>query len=37
MDFDDLEILEKLLETKKLTKRQKESLRKLIQFYYSLY
>ena len=35
-DFDDIERLEKLLEGKKLTDKQKESLRKLIRFYYSM-
>lgn len=33
-DFDDLERLEKLLRTNKLTDNQKESLSKLLQFYY---
>ena len=34
VDFDDLQILEKLLKTNKLTDRQKEALHKLIQKYH---
>lgn len=34
-DFNDIEVLNKLLESKKLTERQKKALYKLIQYYYS--
>ena len=35
VQFEDLEILEKLLKSKKLTDKQREALRKLIQEHYS--
>ena len=34
--FEDLERLKKLLKSKKLTDKQKESLKKLIQFYFQV-
>lgn len=35
VDFEDLEIIEKLLKTRKLTDRQKQALKNLLQYYYS--
>lgn len=35
VSFDDLEIIEKLLKTKKLTDKQKESIKSLLKYYYS--
>lgn len=35
VEFEELEILEKLLKSKKLTDKQREALRKLIQEHYS--
>ena len=35
VSFDDLEIIEKLLETKKLTDKQKEAIKSLLKYYYS--
>ena len=34
VDFEDLEIIEKLLETKKLTDRQKQAIKILLKNYY---
>ena len=36
IDFEDIEILEKLADTKKLTEEQKTALKKLLSYYYSL-
>lgn len=36
IDFEDIETLEKLANTKKLTEKQKTALRKLLSYYYSL-
>lgn len=35
ISFDDLEIIEKLLETKKLTDKQKQAIKNLLKEYYS--
>ena len=35
VDFDDLEIIEKLLKTKKLTDRQKQAVKNLLKEHYS--
>ena len=35
VDFEDLEIIEKLLETKKLTEKQKQALKNLLKEHYS--
>ena len=35
VSFNDLEIIEKLLETKKLTDKQKEAIKNLLKYYYS--
>lgn len=35
VSFEDLEIIEKLLESKKLTDKQKEALKSLLKYYYS--
>ena len=35
VSFEDLEIAEKLLETKKLTDKQKEAIKSLLKYYYS--
>ena len=35
VSFDDLEVIDKLLETKKLTDRQKEAIKSLLKYYYS--
>lgn len=36
ISFEDIEILEKLADTKKLTKKQRTALKKLLSYYYSL-
>lgn len=36
ISFEDIEILKKLVDTKKLTEKQKTALRKLLSYYYSL-
>lgn len=36
IDFKDIETLEKLADTKKLTEKQKTALKKLLSYYYSL-
>lgn len=36
VDFEDIETLEKLVNTAKLTEKQKTALRKLLDYYYSL-
>ena len=35
VSFDELEVIEKLLESKKLTDRQKEAIKSLVKYYYS--
>ena len=35
VSFEELEVIEKLLETKKLTDRQKEAIKSLMKYYYS--
>ena len=35
VSFEDLEIIEKLLESKKLTDKQKEAVKSLLKYYYS--
>lgn len=35
VSFNDLEIIEKLLESKKLTDKQKEAIKNLLKYYYS--
>lgn len=35
VSFEDLEIIEKLLESKKLTDKQKEAVKSLLNYYYS--
>ena len=35
VSFEELEVIEKLLETKKLTDRQKEAIKRLLKYYYS--
>ena len=35
VSFEELEVIEKLLETKKLTDRQKEAIKSLLKYYYS--
>lgn len=35
VSFDDLEVIKKLLETKKLTDKQKEAIKSLLKYYYS--
>jgi len=36
IDFEDIEILEELADTKKLTEKQKTALKRLLSYYYSL-
>ena len=36
IDFEDIDILEKLANIKKLTEKQKTALKKLLSYYYSL-
>lgn len=36
IDFEDIDMLEKLVNTKKLTEKQKTALKKLLSYYYSL-
>ena len=36
ISFEDTEILEKLADTKKLTKKQRTALKRLLSYYYSL-
>jgi hypothetical protein len=36
IDFEDIDTLEKLADTKKLTEKQKTALKKLLSYYYSL-
>lgn len=35
VSFEELEVIEKLLETKKLTDKQKEAIKSLLKYYYS--
>lgn len=35
VSFEDLEVVEKLLESKKLTDKQKEAIKSLLKYYYS--
>lgn len=35
VSFEDLEVIEKLLESNKLTNRQKEAIKSLVKYYYS--
>ena len=35
VSFEELEIVEKLIETKKLTNKQKEAIKSLVKYYYS--
>ena len=35
VSFDNLEVIEKLIETKKLTDKQKEAIKSLLKYYYS--
>ncbi len=35
VSFEDLEIVEKLIESKKLTDKQKEAIKSLLKYYYS--
>ena len=36
VSFEELEVIEKLLESKKLTDRQKEAVKSLLKYYYSM-
>lgn len=36
IDFEDIDMLEKLADTKKLTKKQRIALKKILSYYYSL-
>ena len=35
VSFEELEVIEKLIETKRLTDRQKEAIKSLLKYYYS--
>lgn len=35
VSFEELEVIEKLVETKKLTNKQKEAIKSLLKYYYS--